>query len=256
MLLLAAASFLLTHVAVAQEAQSRPQREFALPVTPELEPGAMELLQAMGERLAAARTLSFTAVATYESPARTGLPLAYTTLSEVTLQRPDHLRVVTPGDGPAIEFYYDGATMMAYQPDAGLSAIADAPPTIDAMLQTLFGLSATYFPFTDVIVADPYGDLATGLQLAFVVGQSTVVGDTLTDIVVIADPTLQMQLWIGVEDRLPRRIQASFFDELGHFRHVLELSDWRLDPELPPDTFSSAAAAAATPIPFAPPGTP
>lgn len=38
---------------------------------------AVELMQAMSATLAAAKTLSFTAVATYESPARTGQPLAY-----------------------------------------------------------------------------------------------------------------------------------------------------------------------------------
>jgi Predicted periplasmic protein (DUF2092) len=117
-------------------------------------------------------------------------------------------------------------------------------------------LSATYFPFADVIVADPYGDLARGLQLAFVVGQSQVVGGTLTDIVAVANQTAQAQIWIGAEDKLPRRIQASFFDEFGLFRHVLELSDWQLDPAIPPGTFASAKAADAKRIPFAPPGTP
>ena len=65
-----------------------------------LEPRAIELLKASSGRLAAARTMSFTAVATYESPSRLGPPLAYTTRSEVPLQRPDKLRVITPGDGP------------------------------------------------------------------------------------------------------------------------------------------------------------
>lgn len=52
--------------------------------------------------------------------------------------------------------------MMAYSPDSGLTAVADAPPTIDAMLESLYRLSATYFPFSDVIVADPWGDLSRG----------------------------------------------------------------------------------------------
>jgi hypothetical protein len=233
-----------------------PPPRFALPAQPQLEPKAVELLQAMSAKLAAATTMTFTAVATYESPARTGLPLAYTTVSEVTLQRPDKLRVLTPADGPPSEFYYDGKTMVAYAPDADLAARADAPPTLDAMLQAVYGLSATYFPFADLIVADPWGDLAPNLKLAFVVGQSKVVGGTLTDIVAIADEKLQAQLWIGTEDQLPRRIEASFFDENGYLRHTLDLSDWRLNPAVTPGTFASAKAAAAKPISFAPPGAP
>ena len=210
----------------------------------------------MSAKLAAAKSLSFTAVATYESPARTGLPLAYTTLSEVTVERPDKLRVITPGDGPRSEFYYDSKTMMAYTPAADLVAVADAPPTLDAMLQAVYGLSATYFPFADLIVGDPYGDLAPGLKLAFVVGRSQVVGGTLTDIVAIADEKLQAQLWIGADDSLPRRIQASFFAENGYFRHTLDLSDWQLDPVVPAGSFASDKAGAAKRIPFAPPGAP
>jgi hypothetical protein len=79
-------------------------------VAPKLEPKAIELLQAMSQRLAAAHAMTFTALSTEEGPTRLGPPLAYTTLSEVTLQRPDKLRVITVGDGPASEFYYDATS--------------------------------------------------------------------------------------------------------------------------------------------------
>src|SRR3954453_3131655 len=258
-LLAAAAAITLTHAAMAQQESPParpPQPRFALPKEPQLEPRAVELLQAMSARLAAAKAMSFTAVATYESPARTGLPLAYTTISAVTVQRPDKLRVITPADGPPSEFYYDGKTMVAFAPDADLAARADAPPTLDAMLQEVYAKSAPYFPFADFILAAPWADLAPTLKVAFVVGQSRVVGGTLTDIVAIVDERLQAQLWIGAEDKLPRRIQASFFGENGYFRHTLDLSDWRLDPPLAAGTFASAKAAEAKLIPFAPPGAP
>lgn len=225
-----------------------------LPDKPELEPKAVELLQAMSARLAAARTLSFTSVATYESPARTGQPLAYMVKSEVTLERPDKLRVVTLGDGPRSEFLYDGKTVMAYTPSVDLVAVADAPATIDETLRAAYGFAAIYFPFTDVIVADPWADIADRLKLAFVMGQSEVVGDTKTDIVVIADDSTQVQIWIGAEDRLPRRIRATFFSERGNWRHDAELSDWQVDHKVPDGAFTSAQAAKAKRIPFAPPG--
>src|SRR5262249_58133645 len=94
--------------------------------TPSLEPKALDILKAASSRLAAARTMKFTAIHFYESPSRHGHPLAYTTKSEVTLQRPDKLRVIMPGDGPASEFYYDGNKMMAYEPAENLKAAADS----------------------------------------------------------------------------------------------------------------------------------
>jgi hypothetical protein len=223
------------------------------PVVPAIEPRAIELLKAMSARLAAARTLSFTATTTYESPSRIGPPLAYTTVSEVTVQRPDKFRVVTPGDGPASEIYDDGKTLLAYAPAEGLVAVADAPPTIDDALRLLFESAAIYYPFTDVIVADPYGDIAEGIEIAFVVGQSHVVGGTTTDIVAMAVGRSFQQVWIGAEDKLPRRIRAVYAHDPSRLRHEVELSGWKVDGEVPDGAFTSAAATAARQIPFAPP---
>ncbi|MFI5000578.1 MAG: DUF2092 domain-containing protein [Reyranellales bacterium] len=219
----------------------------------EIEPAALALIKAMSDRLAAARTMSFTAITTYESPARTGEPLAYTTLSEVTLQRPDKLRVLTPGDGPASEFHYDGKTAMAYEPEARLVAVAEAPDTIDKMLVAAYERAAIYFPFTDVIVSDPRKDLEDGLRMAFVIGKSRVVGGVPTDIVALVGKTVHAQIWIGSDDKLPRMMRATFTDEPGHYRHVVEFSNWKLDVAVPPGTFSSTAPANATRVEFARP---
>src|SRR5208283_5618031 len=102
-----------------------------------------------------------------ESPSRFGQPLIYSTKSEVALKRPEKLKVITLGDGPPSEFYYDGKVMMAFAPTENLVAVADAPPTIDAALQAAYDAAAIYFPFTDLVVADPYKDLADGLKVAF-----------------------------------------------------------------------------------------
>lgn len=161
--------------------------------------------------------------------------------------------MITPGDGPASEFYYDGKTVMAYTPSADMVAIAEAPPTIDEMLHAAYRFAAIYFPFTDVIVADPWADLSQRPRLAFVVGQSILLDDIKTDSVVIADDNAQAQIWVGVEDHLPRMIRATFFNEPGIFRHTAVFSDWKIDPKLPPGTFTSEQAAKAKRIPFAPP---
>src|SRR3954452_10338115 len=153
---------------------------------PAIEPEAVALLKAMSSRLASAKSMQFEAVDTYESPARNGQPLYYTTLSKVTMQRqPDRLRIITPGDGPPTEFYYDGKTMVAYDPAVNLVAIGDAPPTLDAMAKAAFDSAALYWPFVDFLVADPYKDMAAGLKTAFVIGQSEVIGGVMTDMVAI-----------------------------------------------------------------------
>ena len=68
-----------------------------------IRPKAIEILKACSSRLASARAMSFTGVVCYESPSRLGPPLVYTTRSKSS-ERPDKLRIITPGDGPATEF--------------------------------------------------------------------------------------------------------------------------------------------------------
>ena len=213
----------------------------------------MEILKAACSRLAAAKSMTFTAVVSYENPSRLGTPLVYTTKSEVTVQRPDKLRVITKGDGPASEFYYDGKAMMALEPAANLVAVADAPPTIDAMLQAAYDTAAIYFPFTDVIVTDPYKDIADGLKLAFYIGQSQIVGGVTTDMIAYANDDVFVQMWVGAEDKLPRMVRAVFRKDPARMRHQLELSNWQLDTPVAADAFTSAKAGSATRIKFARP---
>jgi hypothetical protein len=225
----------------------------AAPAEKKLDPKAIDILKASSARLAAAKTMSFTAIAEYESPSRLGPPLVYTTLSEVTLQRPDKLRVITPADGPASEFYYDGKVMMAYAPAEDLVAVADAPPTIDAALKAAYDSAAIYFPFTDVLVADPYADLAPSLQRVFYIGQSKVVGNTTTDMIGIVTDDLFGQMWIGAEDKLPRGYRVTYLADRARLRQQVVFSNWQLDGQVDANAFTSAKASSAKKMNFARP---
>jgi len=253
LVLLFALSLILVAAGGAQSQSAPPGKPVATDSRPALEPKALEVLKASSDRLAAAHTLGFTAVETYETPSRQGHPLVLVNKSEVTLQRPDKLRVITPGDGPAIEFYYDGKIMMAFAPAENLLAVADAPPTIDAALEAAYHSSGTYFPFTDLIVADPYKDWAPGVKLAYYVGQSRIVGETTTDIVAYVGDGVFEEIWIGTEDKLPRMVHALYLDDPDQIRHNLLLSNWQLDLAVPADSFAPSGGANAKRIAFAPP---
>ena len=221
---------------------------------PVLEPRAVEMLQAMSARLAAAKSLSFTAVASYEYPSRLGPPIVYTMRYDVSLQRPNLLKVVVPGDGPASEFTWDGKEMVAFAPAENLVAVAAAPATLDGALKQAFDTAAIYFPFTDLLLPDPYAAISPGAILAYVIGPSGIVGGVKTDMLVWASNEVFLQIWLGTEDKLPRRIRAQFRADPKGLRHDLELSNWKLDGAIPAETFSTAKAKAGMPMAFATPG--
>jgi hypothetical protein len=143
--------------------------------------------------------------------------------------------------------------MMAYAPADDLVAVAAAPPTIDAALQAAYESAAIYFPFTDVLVADPYGDLAPSLHKVFYIGQSKVVGGTTTDMIGIVTDDLFGQMWIGAADKLPRAYRVTYLDDPSRLRQAVVFSRWKLDGEVDADAFTSAKASAAKKIAFARP---
>ncbi|WP_243439805.1 DUF2092 domain-containing protein [Fundidesulfovibrio soli] len=220
-----------------------------------VEPKALDVLKQASERLAAARSMSFTAVASYEHPSRLGPPVVYTVRYDVSLRRPDRLKVVIPGDGPASEFTYDGKEMAAFVPGDNLLAVASAPPDMDAALKAAFETAAISFPFTDLILSDPYAALADGAKMAFVMGRSEVVGGVRTDVVAWADDDVFLQIWIGAQDKLPRRFRAIYRDDPLRLRHDLELTGWRIDQPWPRGEWRTASPAARR-IEFAKPALP
>jgi hypothetical protein len=201
MVVLCAGLLALFDAPIAAPAQNAPVAAAPAAPAPVMEPKAIEILKAASDKLAAANTLQFTAVSTYERAARNGQPLYYSLVHQVTVERPDKMRVITPGGGTSDEFYYDGKTMMAYVPSSDLVAVADAPPTIDQLIDEAWDKAAIYFPFSDIIASNPYAELSKTLKSAFYVGRSIAVGGVAAEI------------WIGVDDHLPRLVRAVYANE-------------------------------------------
>ena len=251
-LALTALTSLLAQGAAAQQ-QSSPGAGSPSPsAATDIDPKALAVLKAGCAALGAARSLSFTVTDTYEHAARNGQPLYYTVKSEVTLQRPDKLKVVKVGDGVPDEFYYDGKTVMAYVPSENVVAVADASPTIDAMLESAWDYAEVHFPFADALVSNPC-DIFDGMKSAFYVGQSQVVGGVTTDMVAIALSDAQGEMWIGAADHLPRMVRTVYRSEPAQARYQTEYSNWRCDAPVDPAVFTSPKAAAAKRIAFQPP---
>jgi hypothetical protein len=232
-------------------ATAKPAAAKAAP--PAIQTKAVDLLKASSAALAAANALSFNAIELFENPSRQRQPLAYTNRYDVLLQRPDKLRISLLADARPTNIWYDGKTVTAFRPEENLVAVQQAPPTIDAALAAAYTSSQTYFPFADVIVSNPYGDLAPLLKRAYYVGRSKVVGDTETDIVAFMANGVFEQMWIGVDDKLPRMIRAVFLDDPAQRRHELVFTNWKLNVDVAADAFTPSGTESAKHIPFAHP---
>ena len=227
----------------AQQNAQPPAKPPAAASGPAVEPKAVELLNAMGARLDAAKSMSFSVKTAFEEPARNGQPLFYMVQASVSLERPDKMKVVTSGDGPPSEFLYDGKTIMEYLPTQNMVAQTEAPPALGAMLDEVYEKYGIYFPFIHYLVDQSHEKLIDGLTSAFVIGQSKLVGGTTTDMVALANDHVQVQVWIGSDDKLPRQLWLTFTHAPQKPLRMTEFSDWKLDQPIemmPPNTQSAA----------------
>ena len=235
----------------APAAKAAPAKKARVPLL--IEQRAIDLIKATSAKLAGAGSMGFTAIVDIEYPSKLGPPLAYPVRYDVAMQRPDKLRVLQSGAGAPNEFYYDGKTMMAFLPEANLVAIADAPPSLEAALQQAHDKAAIYYPFTDLLLPDPYKAFTNKVLHAFYIGPSGAVGGVATEAVAWATNDVFIQMWVGTEDKLPRRIRAMFANDPLKLRHDMLLSNWQIDPTHAADTFGSQKAQSAPRIPLAKP---
>jgi hypothetical protein len=236
---------------VAQVAAAQQQA----PVTPaNIDPKVIAILRASCDALSAAQTMTFTAMDTFQRAAASGQLLYHMVLNHVTMQRPDKLRVLKLGDGTPNEFYYDGKTFAVYVPSTNIISIANAPTTVDQMLDSAWDVASIYFPFANVLVSRPCSAMDGKVKTASYVGQSTVVGGTRTDVVAVTGSKVQAELWIGVADHLPRMLREIYSSVPGHPQYQTDYSDWHLDAQVNASDFGSGKAATAKRVPFEPVG--
>ena len=76
------------------------------------------------------------------------------------------------------------------------------------------------------------------------------VGGAKTEMVAWANGDMFLQIWIGADDKLPRRVRAVYRADPLSLRHELDLSNWQVDQEIPADAFTSEKAKTASPMKF------
>jgi hypothetical protein len=73
--------------------------------------------------------------------------------------------------------------------------------------------------------------------------------------VAYADNDVFVQVWIGTDDKLPRMVRAVYRADRARLRNQLEISDWKLDFDVPGEAFAPVNASGAMPIEFSRPVT-
>lgn len=222
----------------------------ASPASAQVEPQADRILREMGEYLSSAGEFRFRADVAYDTFSVEGQELQYGGRAEVSVRRPDRLRVEYDGDERRNRVVYDGQTITVYHAGRNVYASTESSSGIDAAVDRVFELSGFSVPIADLVYADPYAVLIENVEAGFVVGRHAVDGVPCHHLA-FSQEALDWQIW--VEDGpqpLPRKLVITYKNEPGSPQYVARISGWDLQPRVADSWFEFRPPAGAAEIEF------
>ncbi len=203
---------------------------------------ALDELKLMSDAIAGAKTVQFQARSMVPIKTPDGIWINLYGTSQVVMQGPDKLFASTAGDFAARDFYFDGKTITTHSPAKNLYAVRAAPATIDAMIEEVRQKDGKSFPYADILISEPYAVMTDGITNAIYIGQSiikplAVPGGVKTNHLAFSNKGVEWQVWIGVEDHLPRLVCATYLDDAGEPSYTVEFGDWKLNEPVTAETF-------------------
>lgn len=175
---------------------------------------------------------------TIECVLESGQKLQFDHRAFTTIQRPNKMRAERIGDLISQTFYYDGKSLTMSLPDEGYYATAEAPKTIEAMLDFARDKLDIIAPAGDLVYKNAFEHLTEGLTTAFVVGKSAV-GGVRCDHIAFRNPEVDWQIWIQEGDKpLPRKFIVTSKKMVQSPQFTVVLSKWEETPKITEATFN------------------
>jgi hypothetical protein len=218
-------------------------------VAASLDQRALDTLKLMSDTLTQAKSIRFEARSMVPVKSPSGLWVSLFGTARVVKEGYGKLFAETRGDFFPYDFYFDGKQVTAYSPTKNLYAEKAAPGTVEEVIEEAYQAEGKSFPYADFLVAEPYKVLTGELINAVYVGKSTI-GGVKTDHLVFANKGVEWQIWIGVEDHLPRLVYANYFDDISEPSYTVGFLNWKVNEPVPPETFRFQNTSNATKVEF------
>lgn len=194
--------------------------------TQNLNPKAMDVLRQMSDFLKRAPQYTFRVDMTNERLFDSEQNVQFERQGEIRIRRPDRIWAEIEDDDGTKRFFYSAKSITLYNLERNLYARAEAPPTIDEMLDFLIDKYGIDLTLGDFVSDDPYESMSQFLKTAAYVGESRVRGRTCHHLA-FTQESVDWQLWVDkIEEPVPRKlvIIQKKFKSRPQYRAVL--SDW------------------------------
>jgi hypothetical protein len=207
------------------------------------------IARAMCDALRDSKRYSFHAETTMERILSNNSIIEVPASMQITVRRPDGVRVDRMSVKGHRVVQYDGKQIGVLDVDKRLYVKADAPPTIDEMIDALEKRFDIVLALSDLVAEDPY--IAFSEEFAddgVLLGAFPYRGKQC-DVLAYRNESIDWQIWVAREGpRVPLRLAIRYESEPGIPRFIADLSDWNLSDTTADAEFTFSPPADAKPI--------
>lgn len=205
---------------------------------PSIDPQAEQLVKQMSDYLTGLDRFKVHVDSINEIVLPSGQRLDTDRASNVSVERPDKLRVDIASATKDAQVYYNGKTLTIYSPKKNYYGDWPAPPTIEGTIEKAQQQYGLVMPLADLLYPNPYQRMMKNVVSGTYVGKTLIHG-TDTDHLAFRQKDIDWQIWIMSGDQpLPVRIIITDKSVKGSPQYYAALSNWDTAPTFQDNLFS------------------
>jgi len=206
-----------------------------------IDPEATKILQSMSTYLAGTKTFSVNADINWEIVTKNGQKLQLSSFATVVVQRPGSFFIHRQGLIADAQFIFNGKTLTLYGKKENVYAQIDAPGSIDSAIRTFEQRAGFPVPGADLLFANPYAILSTGVESSAYLGMAYVDGIQCHHLAFREDE-VDWQLWVQTGKKpLPMKYVITSKWQAAAPQYEIRLRDWVINPQIQANQFNFVA---------------
>ncbi len=199
---------------------------------------ADRILQSMSSYLGETKAFSMNADIDFEIVTGNGQKLQLSSYATVVIERPAKFYITRKGMIADTEFIFDGKTLTLHGKNLNVYAQRKISGTIDNAILAYELETGLPAPGADLLFADPYAILSSGVKSGVYVGTAYVDGVECHHLA-FRESKVDWQLWVKAGDEpLPMKYVITTKWQTGAPQYEIRLRNWDTKPRIKADQFS------------------
>jgi len=219
--------------------------------TAQAEDDAGKILKAMSDYVGKQKSISVAFDTDIEVITPEIQKIQFASSGTVLMNRPDKLHATRTGGYADVELVFDGKTVSVLGKNMNTYVQADAPGTVDQLVDLLRNKYSIDMPGADLFLSNSYDEMMDGVLDAKHIGQGVVEGVECEH---LAFRTLDTdwQIWVETGDNpIPRKYVITSKSTAAAPQYTITIRDWKTDTQASADAFTFKPPANAKKADFA-----